>query len=105
MDEQLTSAVHAVWLHKLFFRNLSSSAVVYGVVRAKYLEDKRYEVNGDKLAITSPLGSTRMACPEPIMKQEQAFLQTLQSAERYEIKGDSLRLSCADDQVLFFTAK
>ena len=40
-----------------------------------------------------PAASTRMACPEPVMGQEQAMLQALEGAERYEVVGDRLRLS------------
>ena len=42
-----------------------------------------------------PLGSTRMACPEPIMSRESAFLSALQQATMFEVAGD--KLSCLDD--------
>ena len=42
-----------------------------------------------------PLGSTRMACPEPIMQREDAFLAALQQATKFEVTGD--RLTCLDD--------
>jgi len=62
-----------------------------------------YEVNGSKLSF-SPLGSTRMACPEPIMKQEQTFLSALQGAESYEIRGSTLTITSAGGNVLTFAA-
>jgi heat shock protein HslJ len=37
-------------------------------------------------------GSTRMACPEPIMTQEHLFLEELSRASRYQIAGTELRL-------------
>ena len=39
-----------------------------------------------------PLGSTRMACPEPIMSRESAFLEALQQTTVFEVSGE--RLSC-----------
>lgn len=40
------------------------------------------------------LGSTRMACPEPAMKQETNFLHTLAAAERFEQDGTQLLIYC-----------
>lgn len=42
-----------------------------------------------------PLGGTRMACPEPIMERESAFLDALQRATLFEVTGD--RLTCLND--------
>ena len=41
-----------------------------------------------------PLGSTRMACPEPIMDRESAYLSALQNAALFEVSGE--RMSCLD---------
>ena len=38
----------------------------------------------------SALGSTKMACPEALMKQEDKYLAALQAAERFESKDGSL---------------
>lgn len=38
------------------------------------------------------LGSTRMACADPINRQESAYLTALQAGESYEIVGDTLRI-------------
>jgi heat shock protein HslJ len=37
-------------------------------------------------------GSTRMACPEPIMVQEHRFLEELSRASRYQVEAAELRL-------------
>lgn len=50
-----------------------------------------YTANDDKLKI-SPLASTRMACAGPAMSQETWYLQSLQTATRYEIDGLTLRI-------------
>ena len=56
-------------------------------------------VEGTHLEI-GPLGSTMMAGPEPLMKQEQAFLDRLGKADRYLIVGTQLRLRDADGRVV-----
>ena len=43
---------------------------------------------------------TLMACPEPIMAQESAYLEALGAAETYEISGDQLTLYDADGNPL-----
>ena len=43
-----------------------------------------------------PLGSTKMACPEPIMNLEQNFLESLQATTTFEVNGE--RLTCLDDE-------
>ncbi|GMR10879.1 MAG: META domain-containing protein [Anaerolineae bacterium] len=58
-----------------------------------------YEVDGNSISI-GPLGSTLMACPEPLMEQEFGFTSSLQSAATYEISGDTLTLSYADSEVV-----
>lgn len=46
-----------------------------------------------------PLASTRRACPEAIMDQENLFLIALQSAAKYEIDDDMLELRRADGAI------
>jgi putative lipoprotein len=46
-----------------------------------------------------PVGLTRMACPEPVMKQEKAFLDALEATTRYVLSGDTLELR-KDEQSL-----
>jgi putative lipoprotein len=38
----------------------------------------------------SGIGSTRMACAEPLASQESKYLKALESAERFAIEGDEL---------------
>ena len=52
-----------------------------------------------------PLGSTRMACPEPIMSRESAFLSALQQATAFEVSSDRMSSLDADRTLLIeFTA-
>ena len=47
-----------------------------------------------------PLGSTRMACPEPIMGRESAFLSALQQATEFEVSADRMTSLDADRTLL-----
>jgi heat shock protein HslJ len=61
------------------------------------------EIAGTEIKLTG-LGSTRMACPEPIMNQETKYLNALQAAERYEWKDPNLLIfSNGLDKPLRFT--
>lgn len=51
-----------------------------------------YEVAADGSIAIGPLGSTRMACPEPEMAQEMQFLDMLQGVKRFERDGRKLAL-------------
>lgn len=44
-----------------------------------------------------PIGATRMACPEPVMKRETAFITALQDTKKFELGRDKLHL-LDDDQ-------
>jgi len=48
------------------------------------------------------MGSTMMACPEPIMEQEKGYLSILESAETFEIKNGKLTIFSSGNQMLFF---
>ncbi|MCG8542880.1 MAG: META domain-containing protein [Alphaproteobacteria bacterium] len=54
-----------------------------------------YTLDGDKIAI-GPLASTQMACPEPAMTQERAFVSALQAAKTYKRGKEVLTLYGAD---------
>ena len=46
------------------------------------------------------IGSTRMACPEPIMSREAAFLSALQKATLFEVSGERMNSLDADRTLL-----
>jgi heat shock protein HslJ len=65
-----------------------------------------YKLDGDQLTI-GPLGSTKMACPEPpgVMEQEVAILALLENTSAYYINADTLFLLDANGSLLAeFTA-
>lgn len=47
-----------------------------------------------------PLGSTRMACPEPIMAREMAFMDALQRTKQFDVNAERLRLIGDADSIL-----
>ena len=47
-----------------------------------------------------PLGTTRMACPEPIMHRETAFLDAVQKTANFDKSGDKLNLLDVESRVL-----
>jgi heat shock protein HslJ len=51
------------------------------------------EISGSIIKF-GPLGSTRMACPEPVMDQESKYLAALQDAERFERTDPHLLIYC-----------
>lgn len=52
-----------------------------------------YRIDSSKLTIVEPLGSTLMACPEPIMNQETQYLAILNKMESYKIAGVKLTIT------------
>ncbi len=62
-----------------------------------------YEVEGNQISITGPIGATEMYCVEPggLMEREQEYLAVLQNAETYDIKDDQLRIFCGDKVLIF----
>jgi heat shock protein HslJ len=56
----------------------------------------QYSVEGNKIEI-GPIGSTRMACPQPVMDQETAYFRALESAATFKIEGSRLMLRTAED--------
>ena len=60
-----------------------------------------YELDGKKLTLSGPIGSTRMSCGEHIDKQEYEYLTKLETAESYQIKNNELQINCGE-QVLIF---
>ena len=54
-------------------------------------------VTGDGIAF-GPIASTRRMCPD-VMQQEDAFLQALENAQRFEISGEDLAIENASGEV------
>ena len=54
-----------------------------------------YEITGERIAI-GPLGATSMACEEPVMALETAFMQALEQARGFA--RDGIRLELTDEQ-------
>ena len=54
-----------------------------------------YTVDGNKIKIGLAI-STMMACPQPVMDQEQQYLAAIQQAATYNIQGTRLELRSAD---------
>jgi heat shock protein HslJ len=61
-----------------------------------------YTIDDDTLNF-GQLGSTMMACEEPVMPQEISFLQTLGTAAIFTVAGDTLTITTAADATLVFT--
>ena len=59
-----------------------------------------YEINKNELTIIPPIGATAMACPEPIMDQEQEYFKLLETTETYQIQNGKLVISCSGDKGL-----
>lgn len=69
----------------------------------RYFTD--YEVDGDHLKLDDKIGATMMACPEPVMKQEQSYLSLLPQTATFAIDAGKLTLSDAEgDALLVFEA-
>ncbi len=62
-----------------------------------------YSLGGEKIQIKEVV-STLMACidPQGVMDQETAFLNSLMSAESYQVSGDSLQIRTSDGRTLDF---
>jgi heat shock protein HslJ len=58
-----------------------------------------YMVDGTMMRL-GPIAGTMMACQQPIMEQEQAFLKALEATESYRIVNGQLELRGTDRQLL-----
>ena len=59
----------------------------------------KYTTSGSSISITG-LNNTMMACAQPVMDQESAYLTALADAKTYTVQGDNLTLSGADGKTL-----
>ncbi len=64
-----------------------------------------YKSDGDMLSLDDKIGKTMMACPEPVMAQEDAYLKLLPEAATYKIEDNQLTIfNEAGDAILVFEA-
>jgi len=64
-----------------------------------------YVVSGNELSV-GPLATTRKMCAQPIMQQEQAYLDALQAARTYEIVPDGkLKITYGEGSILTYGAQ
>jgi heat shock protein HslJ len=64
-----------------------------------------YVLEGDQLTFGEGMGSTMMACEEPVMEQASSFMQALQATASFSISGETLTLKNeAGQALLVFTA-
>lgn len=63
-----------------------------------------YTAQGNNLKV-SDIGSTLMACMEPMMQQEVDFFNALSQVQKFELQGNSLKLLDASDTVLIELTK
>ncbi len=59
-----------------------------------------YTIGGNNITISN-LISTLMAGPEPLMSQEEKYLNILKSAESYQIEGNTLTITGEEDILVF----
>ena len=64
-----------------------------------------YEVRGDKLTVSGPIGRTEMYCGDTINEQERSYLETLQVAQSYSIENGSLTVNCGNRVLVFKLTK
>lgn len=62
-----------------------------------------YELDEESIAI-GPLAGTLMACEEPKMAAESAYLPALEAAEEWAVEGGELVLSTDGKETLRFSA-
>ena len=62
-----------------------------------------YELDGDSIAI-GPLAATLMACEEPKMAAEGAYLPALEAADAWAVEDGELVLSTGGEETLRFSA-
>jgi heat shock protein HslJ len=64
-----------------------------------------YTVSGNTIEISSPLATTRKACPQVIMDQETEYLKTLSEVKTFSVTTDKLTLSdVKNNQLLLYEA-
>ena len=100
------SLTGSIWL----LVDLNGEPVQTGtVITAEFTEDSRvsgnsgcnsynttYELSSNKIEFGEQIAATLMACPEPVMEQESAYLEALLNTTEFEIIEDELVLYGGD---------
>lgn len=60
----------------------------------------KYSVSGSSITFDPSMATTMMACGQPVMEQESAYLKMLGAAKTYTVKGDQLTFTGADNTTL-----
>ena len=60
----------------------------------------KYTISGSNITFDASIAATMMACPQPVMEQESAYLKMLGAAKTYAVKGDQLTLNGANNTTL-----
>ena len=60
----------------------------------------KYTVSGGNITFDPSIATTMMACLQPVMDQESAYLKMLGEAKTYSVKGDELTLTGANNTTL-----
>lgn len=109
-DASLTGAVWA--LHTFIEGETATSLVADTTITAEFADGQvsgsagcniyfgSYELEGNNLTF-GELGSTRMACTEPVMAQENRFLAAMAAVETFILAGDELTLIHPNGELLF----
>jgi heat shock protein HslJ len=84
------------------FKGANSTVVGSGGCNSYFVG---YEIDNDRLTVIPPIGATEMACPPPIMDQEQEYFKLLETAETFLIHNDKLIISCSDNKEMVFVEK
>jgi len=59
-----------------------------------------YSVSGKKISFGEQVALTMMACPNPVMEQERAYMEALSAAATFEVVEDELTLYDADGNAI-----
>ena len=78
---------------------LTADASQASIVTACNRGSAAYKIDGKAIKFDVAMSTKMMCQPEP-MKQEAAFFKVIREAARYEIKGETLYLYSADNQLL-----
>jgi heat shock protein HslJ len=59
------------------------------------------KIEGSSFTVASPMASTMMACPQPVMDQETEYLKALQAAQSFKVTGNQLKITAGKTELTF----